>query len=447
MFPLNPGAKGVKKELLCFTLYAIIIGTLIPAFVVAGASDVPFANVPFDVNNIPEPVPPPKEVRDFFALDPFYQQWISVEGFPVLASANVSPYAVKEAAWQIGQMTEHRSDILKALAQDRIRFSIIAHNEMTSDIPELGKHLRPHFFYNVRNRGGNCPKCKTVFAEEESLVNNHVYSVLIHEMAHSLHAQGLSHIDPTFDSRLKSVYSAATRKGLWQDTYASTNRDEYLAEAVGSWFHAVHFGNPVKTRDALKTYDPALATLIIEVFGDSDWRYTPIRMRTHLTHLQGFNSQLTLQTEWPPGVLETYEELHNPAINERNGWVNLPPIDPSLVSILNESSTRGNRTDILFVNLSGAEILLYWVFPDGTETFARRSPPNDPITQFTAEVGGLMITKDTTGRPLAVFQAVEKTGRAFVAPSLNLITPGLSRRSGDNQTWRIRHGFGESVCH
>ena len=48
--------------------------------------------------NIPEPSPPPDFVRKGYNLDPFYQQWIDVEGFPVLASANVSPYALKEAA-------------------------------------------------------------------------------------------------------------------------------------------------------------------------------------------------------------------------------------------------------------------------------------------------------------------------------------------------------------
>ena len=86
------------------------------------ASDVPFANVPFDITNIPEPVPPPPAVRDFFDLTPFYQQWISVEGFPVLASAKVSPYAVKEAAWLIWQIIGHRPDLLQIIAQNRIRF-------------------------------------------------------------------------------------------------------------------------------------------------------------------------------------------------------------------------------------------------------------------------------------------------------------------------------------
>ena len=397
------------------------------------ASGVPFANVPFDVNNIPEPVPPPKEVRDFFDLDPFYQRWINVEGFPVLASVKVSRYAVKEAAWLIWHVTRYRPEILKTMAQKRQRYSIIAHNEMISDIPEHSKHLVPHFFYNVRQRGAYCPICSTVSANEESLLSGG-YSTLIHEFAHGLHEAGVNNIDPTFDRRLRTAYHAATEKGLWQGYYAGSNFSEYWAEGTMSWFKAMP-ANPVNTRAALKTYDPNLATLLTEVFGDYDWRYTPIQMRTHLPHLQGFDPQSApREVEWPPGTLEAYEELRNPAINERNEWVNLPPYDPSLIPILNESRTRGDHTDILFVNLNSTEVLLYWVFPDGTESFARRSGPSDAITQFTAEVGGLLLAKDSTGTPLAVFRAVEKTGRAFVAPVLNLITPGLSKISGDNQT-------------
>ena len=378
---------------------------------------------------------PHQQSEIFFDLDPFYQQWINIEGYPVLASANVSPYAIKEAAWQIWQMIGHRPNLLQIIAQNQIRFSIIAHNEVTSDIPELGKYLVPHFFYNVRNRGGNCARlCATVFGPEETLLNDYVYSVLIHEFAHALHEEGVNRIDPEFDNQLRATYNEAMAKGLWRDTYASTNFSEYWAEGVGSWFHA-NAGNTVTTRAALKTYDPGLAILIAEVFGDYDWRYTLPAARTHLPHLQGFNPQEAPRgIKWPPGVLESYEELRNPAINERNEWISLSPYDPSLISILKDSRTRGGRTDILWVNLSGAELLLYHVHPDGTETLARRSSPNDAITQFTMEVGGLFLVKDLTGRNIAVFQAVEKTGRAFVAPTLHLITPGLSKVSGDNQS-------------
>ena len=68
-----------RIKFLAFTL--LLVSS--PFLPIGTASDVPFADVPFNVNNVPEPVPPPRAVRDFFDLDPFYQQWINVEGFPV----------------------------------------------------------------------------------------------------------------------------------------------------------------------------------------------------------------------------------------------------------------------------------------------------------------------------------------------------------------------------
>ena len=63
--------------------------------------------------NISEPVPPPATVRKTFNLDPFYEQWVDVGGLPVVASAKVNRYAVKEAAWLIRQMIGHRQDICR----------------------------------------------------------------------------------------------------------------------------------------------------------------------------------------------------------------------------------------------------------------------------------------------------------------------------------------------
>ena len=62
--------------------------------------------------NISEPVPPPSTIREAFELSLFYQQWVDVEGLPVVASEKVNPYALKEAAWLIWQMIGHRPEIL-----------------------------------------------------------------------------------------------------------------------------------------------------------------------------------------------------------------------------------------------------------------------------------------------------------------------------------------------
>ena len=413
-------------------LWIVTLLLFSPLFLPIGiASDLPFENVPFDVTNIPEPVPPPEAVRDYFNLSSFWQQWINIEGFPILGSAKVSPYAVKETAWLLGQMFRHRGDILKALARGGQTFTMIAHNEVVGDIPEL-RDDPLIFYWNVRARGGLRELMGS--SEEEVLGNAHVP---IHEMAHAVLDIMYQQLDPPFDNRLGTVYNAAMEKGLWQGTFFALNKIEYWAEGVGVWFHANN-QNPVKTRDALKAYDPSLAQLIAEIFGDHDWRNTPIHMRTHLPHLQGFDPESAPRdVEFPPGVEEAYEELRDPAINERNEWVNLPLYDPSLLPRLNELRNRDPQagwTHILVASIVDADVLFYWVNPDGTETLHHRFPPKvRQIDLFTCRVGDLFLAKDATGRPLAVFQAVEKTGRVLVAPTLHLITPGLSKISGYNQ--------------
>ena len=95
--------------------------------------------------NISEPVPPPAAVRKTFKLDPFYVQWLDVDGLPIVASAKVSPYAVKEAVWLIRQMVGHRQDVLQALAKNNVRFAVMAYNELTTQIPEHSD-LQPDYY-------------------------------------------------------------------------------------------------------------------------------------------------------------------------------------------------------------------------------------------------------------------------------------------------------------
>ena len=191
--------------------------------------------------SIREPMPPPTAVRETFDLDPFYVQWIDVEGLPVAASAKVNPYAVKEAAWLIRQMIGHRQDVLQALAKNNVRFAVMAHNELTTQIPEHSD-LQPDYYWDRRARGlGSTPTRPAVSCGEENLLNytGDPYStenILVHEFAHAIHQMGLNMVDPSFDDRLKVLYDAVVEKGLWKNTYAITNKAEYWAEGTQSWF-------------------------------------------------------------------------------------------------------------------------------------------------------------------------------------------------------------------
>ena len=281
--------------------------------------------------NIPEPVPPPAAVRETFDLDPFYQQWIGVEGMPVVASAKVSPYAVKEAAYLIRQMIGHRRDIQQALIENEVRFAIIGYTEVNTDIPEQ-RHWSPPYYHDVRGRGigGDKPT-----ASEENLLNYPGdgyagFSVLIHEFAHAIDEPGLQTLDPEFNTRLVKAYETAVANGLWHGTYAGTNKSEYWAEGSNAWFNpktTSSFDRFGDTREELKQYDPGLAELLTEVYGDRDWRYTPVATRTHQRHLQGFDPENAPTYETSPEALALFRELTGDPESTGNGrWVNLEPL-------------------------------------------------------------------------------------------------------------------------
>ena len=374
--------------------------------------------------NISEPIPPPAAVRKAFNLDPFYEQWIDVEGLPVVASSKVDPYALKEAVWLIQQMIGHRQDILQALAENNVRFAVMAHNELTTQIPEHSD-LQPSSYWDRRARGlGPTPVRPAVSCGEENLLNYQgdpywSENILVHEFAHAIHHMGLNTVDPSFDGRLAATFDAAKRKGLWKDTYAITNKAEYWAEGTQSWFDTNRANdsehNHVDTRNKLKEYDPALVALLTEVFGDTDWRYTQALTRLHLFHLQGFEPDQSPIFEWPaelPELEDLYQELGNTDSDGDGKWVDLKPLDLNLMSRL--KSTGGFiETEIIFVNRTGSDIVYYWVDYDGNEKFYGRVGADTFVNQHTY-VDHIWLVKDPNGVNLAVFRAEEKTGRAII---------------------------------
>ena len=356
---------------------------------------------------------PSQAIRETFGLTSFYQQWIDVEGFPVVASENVNPYAVKEAAWLIRQLTSHRPDVLQTLVQNKASFVVIAYNEMLTQIPEYSD-LRPGFFWDRRARGLGVRKSS--FGEENLLnYSGDPYegaNLLIHEFSHSIHLVGLNTVDPGFDNRLRKAFETAIAKGLWKGTYASTNKLEYWAEGVQAWFNAQFEFLDINTRTKLKNYDPELAKLIAEVFGDTDWRYTRPAMRTHLPHLQGFNPQDSPTFEWPPELVACYQQLFEPDGDGGDKWMNLDPYNPSQLSRLRSPSNKTGETEIIFVNASGAAIAYYWIDLDGTERYLSYLAFGEIVVN--TFVGHIWLIKDQHGNDLAVFRAEEKTGRAFI---------------------------------
>lgn len=247
--------------------------------------------------------PPPAELN----LPAFYKKHISAEGYPIVSSEKVDDYALKEAAWLVNLLLAKRPDVRKAMIASGSRLIVMAHDEFTTDMPEH-RNMTPKDYWDRRARGlGGSETDPVCSCAEENVLGYDgdpysTESIVIHEFAHNIHLRGLIRVDETFDGRLEEAYQKAMKEGLWKDKYAATNSREYWAEGVQSWFddnrEPDHDHNHVNTRVELKEYDPRLAALCEEVFGDTKLVYTKPATRLH-GHLEGYDPGQSPSFSWP----------------------------------------------------------------------------------------------------------------------------------------------------
>jgi hypothetical protein len=251
----------------------------------------------------------------------FYTKYMEAEGYPIVGSERVNDYALREAAYLVNLMLAKRPDVRAAMIRSGSRLCIIAHNEFTTDLPEW-THMTPKAWWDARARGtGGSSEDPFCSCGEENLLAYvgdpyAAENILIHEFAHNIHLRGMVNVDPTFDGRVKTAYDAAMKAGLWKGKYASVNHHEYFAEGVQSWFDDNrvndHDHNHVHLRSQLTEYDPGLAALCREVFGDTELKYT--KPTTRLTgHLEGYDPAKAPKFVWPERLSEVRNEIRRGA--------------------------------------------------------------------------------------------------------------------------------------
>ncbi len=287
-----------------------------------------------------------------------YTQRTNADGFPIVATAKVNHYALKEVAHLLGLMLAHRPDVRQAMTDSGARMIIMAHDEYTTDLPEFARladnpvegyeNLPAKAYWDVRARGlggsRTDPFCSC--AEENVLAflgdPYEKECIVIHEFAHSIHLRGIVNVDPTFDTRLKAAYDTAMKAGLWRGKYASVNSHEYWAEGVQSWFddNCVndHDHNHVHLRNQLIEYDPGLAALCREVFGETELHYT--KPTTRLTgHMAGYDPSKAPKFAWPEPLQAARQLIQAKAQKrdaEANGAREIRDIEGWKVSISRE---------------------------------------------------------------------------------------------------------------
>ena len=213
----------------------------------------------------------------------FYQKYIETEGLYVTSSGKVSDEALLKACDIISLMLAKCPDVKAHMVKKGCHVMIIGKDEETCDLPEFAHICNCEDsikYWNWRARGfGGAPEDEfSSSCGEENLLalpqDKYVgENILIHEFAHLIHTVGIVGVEPDFNERLEALRQNAIRKGLWEKTYAVSNKEEYFAECVQSFFNCNRYAEPangvhnwVNRRTKLKTYDPDMYRLLQEYF-------------------------------------------------------------------------------------------------------------------------------------------------------------------------------------
>ncbi len=362
--------------------------------------------------------PPPAELK----VNPFHKKYVDAGGYPIVASEKVNDYALKEAAYLVNLMLAKRPDVKAAMIKSGSRLCIIAHNEYTTDVPEFA-WLKPKDYWDARARGtGGSQTDPYCSCGEENLLGypGDPYStenILIHEFAHNIHLRGMVNVDETFDRRLKEAYDRAITAGLWKGKYAATNHHEYFAEGVQSWFdnnrENDHDHNHVNTREELLEYDPGLAAMCREVFGETKLVYTKPTTRLK-DHLAGYDPATAPKFVWPERLNEARKQIREKAVKRSEQREGDPLLTVDRIFASKDFDEEGRST-------------IVWK-KHGPGYFTFESWPKRPATDAPAKDGG-----ETPPPRQLVWHDTASDETKIVVPSESLIPADAEKDDKGNK--------------
>lgn len=244
-----------------------------------------------------------------FKIDPYYTKVSWAREFPVIGRG-ASDEALLKANDTIRKMFAYRHDVLKALINDGVKLVVLAPDESLADLPEYSSLARDNSFDPLARVLRYSPEGKLLVVDEANVLSdpaeasvgdNQVISVMT-DAAYQLMAHRpedpnwekrghevqqyelrVERLDERFGKRIDELFAAAEKAGKWRGTRAIHDPVAYWTTGVLAYFNAAGQNaapgdspHPIRTRQALQTYDPKLFELVNETMayeGRVDWRY------------------------------------------------------------------------------------------------------------------------------------------------------------------------------
>jgi hypothetical protein len=234
-------------------------------------------------------VPEPEcEVRAIGTDEDFYRETCEQTGITILAAESVTAGALEAAADRMGALLSARPDFAAAIAASVAQVSIIGRDQRITTLPEFEDLYSTHPGTDWNRLGRSFPgteEIPVVAGAEENLLclESDRYEgedMFVRDFGWTIRRFGIAAVDANLDRSIEDAYIRAIAADLWRNTVAEVNSDQYWAEGVQSFFDAnneetdekdqVH--NQIDTRAELRAYDPFLYQLLVEVFGETEWR-------------------------------------------------------------------------------------------------------------------------------------------------------------------------------
>ncbi|MEX0811856.1 MAG: FISUMP domain-containing protein [Chitinophagales bacterium] len=206
-----------------------------------------------------------------------YTQYINCTGIPVIAPDGVPEQALRVGDETIEFMLTGLDEVKNKLIERGEYYILFGPGKTAQELPEFINTTVSEIgvYWDMPGAGASTAAGLLCFAEDNPSPN---HNIMVHEMVHMVDISGLRLLDSDFESELSSAYNNARSQGLWNNTYAMTNKEEYLAECVMIYYE-VHFpfgppggdgnSNDIITRAQLQNYDPTIYNIIASRFNSS----------------------------------------------------------------------------------------------------------------------------------------------------------------------------------
>ena len=259
------------------------------------------------LQKLPNVGPPPAKLK----IDPYYTKFTWAREFTVVGRG-ASDAALLKANDTIRKMFAYRHDLLKALIADGAKLVVLGKNERLADLPEFAKLKEGDGFDPLSRMVAWSPAGKLLVVGEENVLADPKQpsagdNLVIRLMAQAVYKIcGSRPVDPNWENRrgavqqyelrvkrlderfgakLADLHKQALEAGKWKNTSAIQSPAHYWSAGVLAYFDALgqdgaplDASHPIRTRERLNDYDPALFALVEETMaykGKVDWRFQP----------------------------------------------------------------------------------------------------------------------------------------------------------------------------